>query len=411
MTLCLTERIDRITRAVTGRADPFFAADCATRLPDLRAAVAGRRVLVVGGAGSIGAATIAELVELGPAALGVLDPNENNLAELIRTLRGRPGGLRADLAVEPLDYGSPLAAAWLGTQRPYDLVWSFAALKHVRSERDPFSLLRLLDVNLAAAARFLAACAAHGHGRQGVFFVSTDKAANPVSLMGASKRVMELLLWTRDAAAFPRLTTTRFANVAFSDGSLPWGYLQRLEKQQPLAGPGDVRRFLVSPREAGQLCLLAALACPDRHVLVPRLDPARDAVDFLRIAEAVLADAGLAPAWYDDESAATAAVARERAAGRWPVLRTRTDTAGEKDMEEFVAAHERAVEVGLTSAQAVAAPAAIDAAAVAALLAWIEDVTAGRAALPDKEGITARLQALVPELRHIASAKSLDARL
>jgi FlaA1/EpsC-like NDP-sugar epimerase len=406
VTLCLSHRIERITAQVTGRDEPLFAGDLARA--GLTARVAGKRVLVVGGAGSIGAATIDALADLGPAAICVMDPNENNLAELIRSLRGRERFTPA-LDVAPLDYGSPLAAAWLAGQAPCDLVWSFAALKHVRSERDPFSILRMLDVNLVAAQRFLTACARHGHGRSGVFFVSTDKAADPVSLMGASKRAMEGLLWAQDRAAFPRITTTRFANVAFSDGSLPWAFLQRLEKGQPLAAPADVRRFLVSPREAGQLCLLAALACPDRHVLVPRLDAERDSVSFLAIAEAVLAGEGLEAEWYDDEASAKAALPESETVGAWPVLRTRADTAGEKAMERFVAADETAIEVGMATAQAIAAPTRI--VDHGPLLAQIDAAVAGRTPLPDKDAITAWLQEVVPGLRHAASSRSLDARL
>jgi len=234
-----------------------------------------------------------ELLALRPAALCIIDPSENNLAELVRTMRSGSLPLPPVLQPEPLDYGEPLTHAFLAAQAPFDVVLSFAALKHVRSERDEFSLLRMLDVNLVKADRFLAALRRQGHGRDGVFFVSTDKAADPVSLMGASKRAMELLLWAHteagapaslidggNAPPLPRATTTRFANVAFSDGSLPWSFLQRLEKGQSLAAPVDVRRYLVSPVEAGQLCLLAALICPHRRVLVPNLDPARDLVSL-----------------------------------------------------------------------------------------------------------------------------------
>ncbi len=191
MPLCLTPRIDAIAQAVTGRPVPFFAADVVAQTARLTDLVTGRRVLVAGGAGSIGSATIVELLALEPAALAVLDTSENNLAELIRTIRSAEAPFRGELAIQPLDYGSPLAEGWLAAQAPFDLVLSFAALKHVRSERDEFSLCRMLEVNLLKGDRFLAACRRHGHGKSGVFLVSTDKAANPVSLMGASKRAME----------------------------------------------------------------------------------------------------------------------------------------------------------------------------------------------------------------------------
>ena len=423
MSLCLTDRIERITSAATGRACELFRGDSETRAADLRAAVAGRRVLVVGGAGSIGSATVLELLALDPAALAVLDPAENNLAELIRTVRAEPVPFAGDFSVEPLDYGSPLAAAWLAAQAPFDLVLSFAALKHVRSERDAWSVLRLLEVNLLKADRFLAALRRPGHGRGGVFFVSTDKAANPVSLMGASKRAMELLLWAHrqpgtpaslldggEAPPLARATTTRFANVAFSDGSLPWAFLQRIEKRQPLAAPADVRRWLVSPREAGRLCLLAALVCPDRHVLAPRLDAARHSVTFDRLAEATLDDFGYLPAWCASEAEARRRPIPERPGGAWPVLLTKSDTSGEKSEEEFIAAGEQVVEIGLTDVEAISAP-AVDPVALAALLQRLDAAVAARTPLPAKADLAAWLAAVVPGMHHRETGASLDAKL
>lgn len=405
MVLCLTPRIEALTAAVTGRQRSLFADDLAARHAELAEAIGGRRILVIGGAGSIGAATILALLPYRPAALAVLDISENNLTELVRHLRSAEPPFAGELAIAPLDYGSALARAWLAELPPADLVLCFAALKHVRSERDRFSLLRMLEVNLLAAARCFAACSEHGHGARGLFVVSTDKAAAPASLMGASKRALELLLWTQP---FPRLTTARFANVAFSDGSLPWGFLQRLAKRQPLAGPSDVRRWLVSPREAGDLCLLAATVAPHRHALIPRLGEEL-AVDFVRVAEAVLAAHGLAPAPYDDEAAARAAVEAEAARGRWPVVFTPTTTSGEKEMETFVAPGERAVACGLASCRAIPA-AAVDRAALDGLLALIAEAAAG-GPLPDKAAIVAALARVVPELRHRDTGRSLDGKM
>lgn len=419
MPLCLTPRIERIAQAVTGRRVPFFAADVARVADRLRSAVAGKRVLVAGGAGSIGSSTIHELLAFAPAAIAVLDPSENNLAELVRSLRSRPEGFGAALDIQPLDYGSPLAAGWLAKQKPFDLVLSFAALKHVRSERDEFSLCRMLEVNLVKGDRFLAACRSHGHGRDGIFYVSTDKAANPVSLMGASKRAMELLLWAHaqpgapaslldggTAAPAARITTTRFANVAFSDGSLPWAFLQRLEKDQPFAAPGDVKRYLVSPREAGQLCLLAALACPHRHLLVPELSPERDLVTFTAIAEETLKAFGKRPRWCATEAEARACPRGDE----WPVLVTTSDTSGEKDIEEFIGRDERALPVaGLASVRAIVGT-TVDTAAFGDLLRLIERAcTTG--AIPAKDDLVRALAAVVPGLRHQETGRSLDSKM
>jgi FlaA1/EpsC-like NDP-sugar epimerase len=285
-----------------------------------------------------------------------------------------------------------------------------------------FSLLRLLEVNLIKADRFLATVRQQGHGSGGVFFVSTDKAANPVSLMGASKRVMELLLWAHaqsgtpasllDGGSAPPLaqaSAARFANVAFSDGSLPWGFLQRLEKHQPLAAPGDVRRYLLSPLEAGQLCLLATLQCPHRHLLVPVLDPVDDLVSFTDIAIATLTAFDLQPAWFEDEDLARRSVAAEMARGRYPVLVTSSTTSGEKEIEEFVATGEQALETQLKAARAVAGP-AVDVAALRAALVGIDQAVSGQTTI-DKRGLVALLQRLVPELEHRETGTSLDGKM
>lgn len=417
MSLCLTPAIERISAAVTGRSRSLFAADLERHQEALRAAVAGSRILVAGGAGSIGSATLLELLDFEPAAVAVLDPSENNLAELLRTVRSRDRAFRGDFAVAPLDYGSPLARRFLGGEASFDWVLSFAALKHVRSERDVLSALRMLEVNLLGAERFFRALREHGHGRRGVFTVSTDKAANPVSLMGASKRALELLLWSHgapsardvDAGGFLRATTARFANVAFSDGSLPWAFLQRLAKEQPLAAPGDVRRYLVSPREAGQLCLVASVLAPDRCVLVPRLAPEHDQTDFVRVAELTLRDRGLEPAFYDTEDEARAAVSRDRARGRYPLLVTQSDTSGEKEEEVFVARGESAEECGLEAALVVPAPALVPA-ELRALLELVEDACE-RGRDVSKADLVASLAAVVPELVHRDTGKSLDRKM
>lgn len=412
--------VDSIAQSVTGRCVSYFSGDLTANYLRIKHVVAGRRILVSGGAGSIGSATILELLELDPAAIAVLDTNENNLAELVRNVRSSKNPFRGDFSVQPLDYGSRMAEGWMALQAPFDLVLSFAALKHVRSERDEFSLCRMLEVNLLKGDRFLAACRRHGHGNSGVFFVSTDKAANPVSLMGASKRAMELLLWAHsttgcpaslleggEAPALPRITTTRFANVAFSDGSLPWGFLQRLQKGQPLAAPGDIRRYLVSPKEAGQLCLLATVVCPHRHVLVPCLNPNRDLVTFTAIAEHTLKAFKLEPDWH--QSADTARISVGCRPGHWPVLVTTSDTSGEKEIEEFIGDDEQVADIGLSSVQAIPAGSA-DLLAFGEFLRVLDAAcTSGRP--PSKEELVRTLGAVVPGFNHKDSGRSLDSKM
>lgn len=421
MPLCLSSRIERITSTTTGRQESLFSSDCTRLLPTVLDAVTGKRILVAGGAGSIGSATIVQLLKYHPSSVCVLDINENNLTELVRTVRSQEETRSVEFHIQPLDYGSSLARKYLSTQPPFDLVLSFAALKHVRSERDEFSLLRMLEVNLLNADRFLATLREQGHGRSGVFFVSTDKAAFPVSLMGASKRVMELLLWAHaqadspqsfldggSAPALARVTCARFANVAFSDGSLPWGFLQRIERGQPLAVPGDVRRYLLSPVEAGQLCLLASVVCPGREFLIPRLHP-DNAVRFTSVAEATLQDFGWVPAWYSDPGEACRMLPTELAQARYPVLVTKANTEGEKEVEEFVGPGECPHDIGLRGALAVPALGA-DTGKLAEFLMLICQVLQ-RGKLPQKSELTRALSALIPEFLHHGSQFSLDSRM
>ncbi|MFN7092510.1 MAG: polysaccharide biosynthesis protein [Allorhizobium sp.] len=311
--------------------------------------------MAIGGAGSIGASTVLQIAMRHPDTLHVVDHNENGLAELVRQLRSQPDIWSArDFQTMPLDYGSAAMRHLLGSQKPYDLVLNFAALKHVRSEKDPFSTLQMFETNLLKQERFMKWLAQTGFAGR-FFTVSTDKAANPSSMMGASKRAMEHVLFNSEvAAALSGIkTSARFANVAFSNGSLLQGFENRLARLEPLAAPRDTRRYFVSLRESGELCVLAAALAPDRTIVIPRLDPERHLVPLQTIAEGFLRHHGYEPALYVDEREACAAATREKENGRWPLLLTALDTSGEKPYEEFTTEHERVREFGLPNLQAV----------------------------------------------------------
>jgi FlaA1/EpsC-like NDP-sugar epimerase len=328
----------------TGHERSRFAADMRARAGELLAAFGGRRVLVVGGAGSIGAATVRALLPFAPAAVHVVDQDENGLAELVRDVRSAGLAPRhLDLRLMPLDYGAPVARRFLASAGPYDSVLHFAALKHVRSEKDAASVLQMIDTNVLKQERLLGWLAEDGvPGRY--FAVSTDKAANPVNFMGASKRLMEHLVFSGGAPlGAARRNSARFANVAFSAGSLLESWGRRLSKRQPMAVPVDTLRYFVSLEESAEICLLAAAATPDRHLAVPDFDAGRDLRELVPIAEAFVRSAGFEPAWYDDEPEARAAVERDAARGAWPVLRTARDTDGEKSEEVFTGAGEMTV--------------------------------------------------------------------
>jgi FlaA1/EpsC-like NDP-sugar epimerase len=400
------EELDRI---VLRRSASQFAIDIANRRAELCSAVAGKRVLVVGGAGTIGSATTALLADLGPAALHVVDQSENYLADLVRDLRGRAGGLAVeDFRALPLDYGAPVMGRFLAESRPYDLVLNFAALKHVRSEKDVYSLLQMIDTNIVRHVRFKSWLRRYGHGRR-YFAVSTDKAANPTSLMGASKRLMEDIVFDTESADGCESVSARFANVAFSNGSLLNAFLQRLAKRQPLAVPRDTRRYFVSQAESGEICTLAGLLGRSGHVLFPRLDPATQLQPLEDIADRVLRHFGFAPERFDDESEARRSLPALVAEKKWPLLLTPLDTSGEKPYEEFVGIGERIVDTTLHSLSAVEhlPSAAVSRGVLAMMEAAVTEVDGAL----DKEALVAAIEAAIPGFSHRETGRSLDDRL
>lgn len=339
----------------TGRQGSLFSGDLISRRNEITAVVAGKRVLAIGAAGSIGSATIATLSDYGPEALHVVDQNENALAELVRQFRSRAEPFNVtDFRTLPLDYGSVAMHAFLLDQAPYDLILNFAAIKHVRSEKDPFSTLQMFDTNIIKQHRFIRWLS--GINFSGRYFsVSTDKAANPSSLMGATKRVMEHVMFdTQVSQAAFTVTSARFANVAFSNGSLLESFTRRFGANQPLAVPKDIRRYFVSLSESGEICTLAAVLAPDRFIAIPRLDPKQHLVLLSDVAKDFLEDNGYMAAIYDDELRARHSVDAEMRKGCWPLLLTKGNTAGEKPYEEFVAHGETASEIGFNGMLGVA---------------------------------------------------------
>lgn len=396
-----------IATLATGRNTNLFSEDVRDRVEEIRAQIGGARVLVIGGAGTIGAATVRSILPFGPAALHVVDHNENSLVELVRDLRSGGSSLSKDFRTFAFDFGSPIMQRLLRDSGPYDLVLNFAASKHVRAEKDLCSLLQLLETNVVKAARLMKWLETHGAPAR-YFCVSTDKAANPTNLMGASKRVMEHLIF-QSGLGF-ETTSARFANVAFSDGSLLHGFLRRVERSQPIAVPRDTRRYFISPAEAGELCLIAATCAPSRHVVIPRLRATTD----LHLLESVAADfvrsMGFEPLFVDEERAAISAAATEIPKGRYPVLLTPLDTSGEKGAEEFVGAGESTVEIGLRQLLAIPQRGA-DPEPLATLLGRIEEAINDPSRELTRASIVAWLTPLVPELRHAESAKNLDQRM
>jgi FlaA1/EpsC-like NDP-sugar epimerase len=406
------QMMNDLTAIATGRNQSLFAADVDAQRDAIDREYAGKRLLVIGGAGSIGSATIRALMLHGPTALHVLDHDENGLAELVRDLRssGLAGGL-AQIRLMPLDYGAPVARQFLRRAGPYDAVLHFAAMKHVRSEKDAASVLHMIDTNVLKQRRLLEWLGEDGAPTR-YFAVSTDKAADPVNFMGASKRLMEHLLFT-DALSPIRdtiRTSARFANVAFSAGSLLESFGERLRRRQPLAVPRDTRRYFVSLEESGHICLLASALLPGAQLAIPRLQQASDMRELIPIAEAFLKSSGFRPVPYDDERSARAAVERDAAKGGWPLLVTPRDTDGEKRFEEFVGTHESSKEIGLKTLLAVPQH-GIDASTLDATLHQLRQWTEDQDASPTKADIGRVLAAVIPEFQHISSGRTLDDRM
>lgn len=314
-----------------GRKAPLFDADIRAHESELGAAVRAGRFLVIGGAGSIGQAVTREIFKRGPKTLHVVDISENNMVELVRDIRSTLGYIDGDFRTFAIDCGSREFDALMAASEGYDYVLNLSALKHVRSEKDPFTLMRMIEVNVLNTISTIAS--AQAAGARKYFCVSTDKAANPVNMMGASKRIMEMFLM-RASLQVP-ISTARFANVAFSDGSLLHGFNQRFAKRQPISAPNDVLRYFVTPQESGELCLASCLLGGNRDIYFPKLSEALDLTRFSDIATRYLESLGFTPFECGSEQEA-----RERAPeliGRkhWPVYFFASDTTGEKDFEEF----------------------------------------------------------------------------
>jgi FlaA1/EpsC-like NDP-sugar epimerase len=396
-----------LSRLATGRSTSLFIDDISADQSRLVAAITGRRILVTGGAGSVGSATVELLMSYAPAAVHVIDVAENGLVELVRDFRSRPKPLvTGELRLLPIDYGSTATERLLQSESPYDLVLHFAAHKHVRSEKDVPSVLQMLDTNVVKFHRFLKWLASYGHNKQ-VFAVSTDKAANPTSLMGASKRLMEHVLFSK-SLDLPRVTSTRFANVAFSNGSLLQGFLFRLARRQPLAVPREVRRYFVSPEEAAEICLLSAALAPHDHITFPLLDPNENLRPLSEIAVALLQHLDLRPSFYDNEAEACASVSTDLSRGNYPVLMTPLDTSGEKPYEEFVAADEVAGQSEFSALGVLRyapPPIPLDGA-----LAFIEMMVTSSNVQVGKSDIADHIASVVPGFRHVETGRSLDDR-
>lgn len=314
-----------------GRTAPLFESDISTVSKELEELVSSSRFLVIGGAGSIGQAVTREIFKRNPLTLHVVDISENNMVELVRDIRSTLGYINGDFRTFAIDCGSNEYMALMNAGKGYDYVLNLSALKHVRSEKDPFTLMRLIEVNILNTIKTVQTAKAQGAKKY--FCVSTDKAANPVNMMGASKRIMEMFLMRESEKI--KISTARFANVAFSDGSLLHGFNQRFGKRQPISAPNDVRRYFVTPQESGELCLMSCLLGENRDIFFPKLSEQLHLTTFSSIAERYIKNLGYEPYHCSTEQEARDRTDELIASKRWPCYFFKSDTSGEKDFEEF----------------------------------------------------------------------------
>lgn len=317
---------------VTFRKESMFLADIEANRERLSKEIQGKSVCVIGGAGSIGSSFIKAVLPFKPSKLIVIDLNENGLAELTRDLRSTYGMYVPDeYRAYTLNFADPIFERIFREEKGFDIVANFSAHKHVRSEKDKYSVQALIENNDIKAKKLLDLLAVYPPKH--FFCVSTDKAANPVNIMGASKRIMEDMIMAYTTKF--KVTTARFANVAFSNGSLPDGWLNRVDKKQPLAAPNDVKRYFVSPEESGQICMLACILGKNGEIFFPKLGE-EQMLTFSSICDKFVEDLGAEKQEFlNDEDAKKFAKDMPFGSKKYPVVYFKSDTTGEKAYEEF----------------------------------------------------------------------------
>jgi len=395
-----------ISESVTSRPRSLFAPDVEAHAATLRQEIAGKKVCVIGGAGSIGSAFIREILRFQPGSLVVADLSENALAELTRDLRSTEGlSVPENFRTYTLDFADPIFEEIFREDGGYDIVANFSAHKHVRSEKDRYSVRALIQNNDLKARRLLDLLAQIPPRH--FFCVSTDKAAAPVNVMGASKRVMEDLIFAYKDRF--KVTTARFANVAFSNGSLPDSWLRRLQKRQPLVAPDDVLRYFVSPEESGQICLLACILGRSGEVFYPKLRK-EQMRSFSDICDRFLEAHGLQGQAFPSEAEARSAAARiSEDSHNWPVYYSASDTTGEKPYEEFYVEGEKVEESRFQSLGVILDSPRHGREEVFAFLDRLEALFADPSYT--KAQVVAALEEYLPDFRHEEKGRNLDQKM
>ena len=321
---------------IIGRNQELFEDDVYEKGPKLSEIVTKSSFMVIGGAGSIGRAVVKEIFQRDPRVLHVVDLSENNLVELVRDIRSTIGYRSGDFKTFAIDCGSLEFEALMKNEVQYDYVLNLSALKHVRSEKDPYTLMRMIEVNILNTIKTIKL--AEENGAKKYFCVSTDKAANPVNMMGASKRIMEKFIMQTNIEI--PISTARFANVAFSDGSLLEGFVNRFNHGQPIAAPNDILRYFVTPKESGELCLMSCIFGNDKEIFFPKLNEDLHLVSFKDIAYNFIESKGYKVLECNNEEEARQKCIDISSSKLWPCFFSESSTSGEKNYEEFYTSDE-----------------------------------------------------------------------
>ena len=395
-----------IGKYVTKREKSMFLEDIESNKDVLSEKIKGKSVLVIGGAGSIGSSFIKAILPFRPKSLVVVDVNENGLAELTRDLRSTKGMYVPEKYITyPMNFASKVFEKMFRDSKGFDIVANFSAHKHVRSEKDIYSVEALLKNNVLHAKKLLDLLAEYPPKEY--FCVSTDKAANPVNIMGASKRLMEDVIFSY-SDKFP-VKTARFANVAFSNGSLPDGFLKRISKLQPLSAPSDVKRYFVSPEESGQICMLACMLGNNREIFFPKLDEAQ-MMTFDAIATKLLQEHGYEVLeCSSDEEAIDKSALLKQGNNQYPVHYSKSDTSGEKAYEEFFTDEESVDMARFTSLGVVTGKELFESNKVEQLFTDLSAEFVSKEV--NKERIVKIIKEFLPNFEHIETGKSLDSKM
>ena len=387
------------------RTHKLFEDDITKSESELQKEISNSNFLVLGGAGTIGQAVTKEIFKRNPKKLHVVDISENNLVELVRDIRSSFGYIDGDFKTFVLDIGSNEYDALIESDGDFDYVLNLSALKHVRSEKDPFTLMRMIQVNILNTIKTIEQSIANGTKKY--FCVSTDKAANPVNMMGGSKRIMEMFLMKKSKEI--KISTARFANVAFSDGSLLHGFDQRIKKMQPIAAPSDIRRYFVIPEESGELCLMSTIFGENRDIYFPKLEENLHLISFADIAKRYLDSLGYTPHLCKDEDEARSEVTKLVSEKKWPCLFSESNTTGEKSYEEFYTENETLNmetynKLGVIKNQ----PSFND----EKLTHFLDTISKMRTSKKwDKEEIVALFHHMIPNFGHVEANKFLDSKM